>query len=169
MAGSAAALRHVMGHFASSVTVVAALVDGIGHAMTATAVCSVSLEPPLVLVCVGKDSRFHPAVLRAGTWALSILSDVQGPYARHFARKGRDLLTQFDAVPHRAAPVSGAPVLDGSLAWLDLRTYAAYDAGDHTILVGEVLAASDESVTGVPLTYYAGAYSDAPAAEAGRE
>lgn len=160
-AGSAAALRHVMGHFASGVTVVSTVTDGVPHAMTATAVCSVSLEPPLVLVCVGKASRLHPLILATGAWTLCILSDTQGRDARHFARKGRDLQAQFEDVAYRSAPFSGAPVLAGSLAWLDLRSYATHDAGDHTIVVGEVVAASDESVTGAPLTYYAGAFSDA--------
>jgi flavin reductase len=63
--GSPDALRHVMGHFASGVTIATALYHGIKHAMTATAVCSVSLEPPLVLVCVSKSSRFHGAITKA--------------------------------------------------------------------------------------------------------
>lgn len=59
-----------MSHFASGVTVATARVDGVAHAMTATAVCAVSLEPPLVLVCVGHRSRFHAAILRAEGWAI---------------------------------------------------------------------------------------------------
>jgi flavin reductase len=157
--GSAAALRHVMGHFVSGVTVAAALLDGVPHAMTATAVCSVSLDPPLVLLCVGRTTRFHQAVLSTGEWTLSILADHQQQVARHFSTKGRDLLSQFDAVPHRPAPVSQAPILTGCLAWLDLRTSATHDGGDHTIVVGEVLAASEKSVIGSPLTYYQGSYS----------
>ena len=68
-----------MGHFSSSVTVVTAISGGQAHAMTATAVSSVSLEPPLILVCVGHASRFHDAVLAAGSWAVSILD--RGPGA----------------------------------------------------------------------------------------
>ena len=84
--GSPAALRHVMGHFASGVTIATAMADQTAHGMTATAVCSVSLEPPLVLLCVGRTSRFHPAVLAAGGWALSILAGDQesgGPALLH--------------------------------------------------------------------------------------
>ncbi len=160
--GTAAALRRAMGQFASSVTVVATVADGVAHALTATAVCSVSLEPPLVLVCVGKTSRFHAAVVATGRWTLSILAADQGGVARHFATSGRDLATQFDRVPHHPAPVSGAPVLVDSLAWLDLRTWSTQDAGDHTIVVGEVLAASAELATTPPLTYLRGTFSDEP-------
>ena len=96
VSGSADALRHVMGHFASGVTIATALHHGIKHAMTATAVCSVSLEPPLVLVCVSKSSRFHGAISKAKNWCLSLLTVDQEALARHFANRGRDLLSQFD-------------------------------------------------------------------------
>ena len=79
MPGSADALRHVMGRFASGVTVVTALRDGIKHAMTATAVSSVSLEPPLILVCVSKTSRFHTAIMRGRRLGVSLLG--RGPGA----------------------------------------------------------------------------------------
>jgi flavin reductase (DIM6/NTAB) family NADH-FMN oxidoreductase RutF len=164
VAGSAEALRHVMGHFASGVTIVTAVLDGVRHAMTATAVCSVSLEPPLILVCVSKVSRFHAAITDAEAWAVSLLAAGQDPIARHFANRGRDLVTQFDLVPHRLAPYSRAPLIDGALAWLDCTTFATHDGGDHTIVVGEVIAASgmsevDDPATAGPLTYYSGSYS----------
>jgi flavin reductase (DIM6/NTAB) family NADH-FMN oxidoreductase RutF len=159
MPGSAAVLRHVMGHFVSGVSVATTVLDGVAHALTATAVSSVSLHPPLVLLCVGRSSRFHSAVTTTGEWALSVLAADQSHLARHFSVKGRDLLSQFDAVPHAPAPASKAPVLTGCLAWLDLRTWAAYDGGDHTIVVGEVVAGSEESPIGGPLTYYQGSYS----------
>ena len=96
--GSSDALRHVMGHFASGVTIATALHHGVKHAMTATAVCSVSLEPPLVLVCVSKSSRFHGAITKAKYWCLSLLTVDQEGLARHFSNRGRDLLSQFDGV-----------------------------------------------------------------------
>jgi len=164
VAGSPEALRHVMGHFASGVTIVTALRDGVRHGMTATAVCSVSLEPPLVLVCVSKQSRFHAAISEAEAWCMSLLAADQEPLARHFSNRGRDLLTQFDHVPHQPAEVSGAPRLDGALAWLECTTYAQHDGGDHTIVVGQVVRASgwaphDEQNSPTPLTYYRGTYS----------
>lgn len=148
-----------MGHFASSVTVVTALAGGHAHAMTATAVSSVSLEPPLLLVCVGHASRFHAAVLAAGSWAVSILTAAQEPLARHFSRSGRPLATQFDGISHFPAPSSGAPVLTDCLVWLDCRTHGVYDGGDHSILVGRLMAASRQAALAAPLTYYRGSYS----------
>lgn len=162
--GSPDALRHVMGHFASGVTVATALHHGIKHAMTATAVCSVSLEPPMVLVCVSKSSRFHGAAIHAENWCLSLLTVDQEPLARHFSNRGRDLLSQFDNVPHTPSPLSGTPLLDGSLAWLECTTYGVHDGGDHTIMVGEIVRASglpsdDDPDAPAPLTYYRGTYS----------
>ncbi len=158
---SAEALRRVMADFASGVTIVTTRWQDVAHAMTATAFCSVSLDPPLVLVCVSRASRFHPAVTGAGQWAVSLLSQDQESVARHFANSGRDLRTQFDAVAHHPAPVSGAPVIDGALGWLECRTHAAYDGGDHTILVGRVLQTSEHPLDARPLTYHRGTYSPA--------
>jgi flavin reductase (DIM6/NTAB) family NADH-FMN oxidoreductase RutF len=161
--GSAEALRHVMGQFASGVTIVTAVRDGVRHAMTATAVCSVSLNPPLILVCVSKASRFHAAITETEAWAVSLLAAGQEAIARHFANRGRDLGTQFDRVPHSLAPASRAPLIDGALAWLDCTTFATHDGGDHTIVVGQVVRASRtgelEDPGAPPLTYFRGAYS----------
>ena len=164
VAGSADALRHVMGHFASGVTIATALHLGIKHAMTATAVCSVSLEPPLVLVCVSKSSRFHGAITKASYWCLSLLTVDQEALARHFSNRGRDLLSQFDDVPHTPSRLSGTPLIDDALSWLECTTYGINDGGDHTIVVGQVARASglpsdDDPNARPPLTYYRGAYS----------
>jgi flavin reductase (DIM6/NTAB) family NADH-FMN oxidoreductase RutF len=164
VAGSADALRHVMGHFASGVTVVTALRHGVKHAMTATAVSSVSLVPPLILVCVSRSSRFHTAIMEADTWCVSLLTAEQEPLARHFSNRGRDLLTQFDGVAHTPAPASGTPLIDGALAWMECVTYGRHDGGDHTIVVGELVHASGPATLEgpgrkAPLTYYQGTYS----------
>ncbi|HEY5981286.1 MAG TPA: flavin reductase family protein, partial [Microlunatus sp.] len=114
---------------------------------------------------------FHTPVTAAGAWAVSVLAREQGPLARRFAAHGRAYSTQFDDVATSTAP-SGAPVLDGSLVWLDCRTAAQHDAGDHTIVVGEVVHTSplsgpditgDESSRRDPLTYYRSTFSDVPA------
>jgi len=110
------------------------------------------------LVCVSKSSRFHGAVLGGTNWAVSLLAADQEPLARHFAHRGRDLVTQFEAMEHVPAPHSGAPVLMGALGWLDCVTEAEHDAGDHTIVVGRVLATGRDSMVNAPLTYYRGAY-----------
>lgn len=164
IAGSAEALRQVMTQFASGVTVVTALRQGVKHAMTATAVSSVSLVPPLILVCVSRSSRFHAAIMDADAWCVSLLSADQEPVARHFANRGRDLLTQFDHVPFTPSPGSGTPLVDGALAWMECVTYGRHDGGDHTIVVGELVNASGpvpHTAVGrrSPLTYYQGSYS----------
>jgi flavin reductase len=164
VAGSADALRQVMGQFCSGVTVVTALRDGIKHAMTATAVSSVSLVPPLILVCVSRTSRFHEAITEADAWCVSLLNADQERLARHFANRGRDLLSQFDDVPYTQSPMSGTPLIDGALAWAECVTYAQYDGGDHTIVVGELIHASgapshDGHGQQIPLSYYQGTYS----------
>jgi flavin reductase len=162
--GSADALRHVMGHFSSGVAIATALHHGIKHAMTATAVCSVSLDPPLVLVCVSKSSRFHAAITKAKYWCLSLLTVDQEGLARHFSNRGRDLLSQFDRVAHTPSPFSGTPLIDSALGWLECTTYGMHDGGDHTIVVGQITRASglpsdDDPNARPPLTYYRGAYS----------
>ncbi len=162
--GSPDALRHVMGHFASGVTIATALHRGIKHAMTATAVCAVSLDPPLVLVCVSKSSRFHRAITETDNWCLSLLTVDQEQMAWHFSNRGRDLLSQFDDVPHTPSPLSGTPLIDDALAWAECTTYGMHDGGDHTIVVGEIVRASglpsdDDPNARPPLTYYRGAYS----------
>ena len=158
--GSGDALRHVMGAFLSGVTVVSTVWQDVAHAMTATAFSALSLDPPLVLVCVSKSSRFHAAVLGAGRWAVSLLRNDQEPIARHFSNRGRDLKTQFDRFEHRSAPASRAPLIAGAHAWLDCDTYATYDGGDHTIVLGLVVRASQEEPSGRPLAYYRGSYFD---------
>ncbi len=155
----AEALRSVMAEFAAGVTVVTSRWQGVPHAMTATAFSSVSLVPPLVLVCVGKRSRFYQAVTSAGVWAVSILSSDQVELARHFSHSGRDLMTQFEGVPHVLAPHSRSPVLLGAQAWMDCVTYAEHDGGDHTIVVGQVVATGRDSGATRPLTYHRGTYS----------
>jgi flavin reductase (DIM6/NTAB) family NADH-FMN oxidoreductase RutF len=157
-----AAFRRTMADFAAGVTIVTTTWQGMAHAMTATAFCSVSLNPPLVLVCVSKASRFHQAVLATDGWAVSFLSHGQEGLARHFANRGRDLATQFDSVPHTSATLTAAPLIDGALAWLECATYGRHDGGDHTILVGQVLRTIERAGGRQPLTYYQGTYSSDP-------
>lgn len=148
-----------MADFASGVTVVTTRWESVAHAMTATAFCSVSLDPPLVLVCVSRTSRFHQAVTSADVWAVSLLSHDQEPVARHFADRGRHLITQFDSVGHRELPGVHVPVIDGALAWVLCTTHAQHDGGDHTIVVGRVQDTSETAESARPLTYYRGTYS----------
>ena len=150
--------RRVAGHFASGIVVVTASVGGTGHAMTVTAFTSVSLAPLRVLFCAEKIARFHDAVLAAGTWAVSVLGEDSEKTSRWLATRGRPLAGQLDSIGHHAGPATGAPILDDALAAMECRTTAVYDGGDHSIVVGEVLAISEPHPAGSPLIYYAGRY-----------
>jgi flavin reductase len=166
------AFRRATGQFATGIVVIAATVDGVTHAMTVNAFTSVSLEPLLVLACVEKAARFHDAVLAAGSWAISVLSQDAEKTARWLATRGRPLEGQLDQHPHHLGAATGAPILDDALSALECRTYAVHDGGDHSILVGEVLAvfASPAADLPGPLIYHAGRYRrlSRPLAQRGR-
>jgi flavin reductase (DIM6/NTAB) family NADH-FMN oxidoreductase RutF len=153
-----AAFRRSAGRFASGIVVVSTSLDGVSHAMTATAFNAVSLDPPLVLVCAEKVARFHDAVLATGAWAVSVLGDESEKAAAWLATRGRPLEGQLDAFRHHAGPVTGAAILDDALTAMECRTTAVHDAGDHSIVVGEVLAVTAPRADGGPLLYYAGRY-----------
>jgi flavin reductase (DIM6/NTAB) family NADH-FMN oxidoreductase RutF len=153
-----AAFRRSAGRLPSGIVVVSTSLDGASHAMTATAFNAVSLDPPLVLVCVEKIARFHDAVLATGTWAVSVLGDESEKAAAWLATRGRPLEGQLDAFRHHAGPVTGAPILDDALTAMECRTTAVHDGGDHSIVVGEVLAVTEPRGDGAPLLYYAGRY-----------
>lgn len=154
------AFRRSVGQFATGVTVVTTVAGGLDHAMTASAFSSVSLEPPLVLVCVDKDARFHDAVVENGTWAVSFLSLAQRRAAGWFAEKGRPLVGQFDRFPHRRGAVTGAALLEGALGWMECRTTAIYDGGDHDIVLGEVTGVQVGDRDAAPLLYFRGHYRE---------
>jgi flavin reductase (DIM6/NTAB) family NADH-FMN oxidoreductase RutF len=146
-------LRRVMGHFATGVTVVTTH-DGAGrcYGLTANAVCSVSLDPPLILVCVDKRAESHPAFGLSQAFVVNILAAGQEEMSRHFAVSGGD---KFVDLPCRNGG-TGAPILDGALAHVECRVVATYDAGDHTIYIGEVESA--EGREGHPLLFFRGKY-----------
>ncbi len=146
--------RAVMARFATGVCVVTCVQDGFDHAMTANSFTSVSLEPPLVLVCVENDSRFHEAISAVGTWAVSVLDESQKGRARWFATRGRPLVGQFDSTPTTRSSITGSLLLDGALVTLECRTAAVHPAGDHDIVVGEVLGLRTQRPDGQPLVYF---------------
>lgn len=127
--------------------------NGAPRGLTANAVASVSLDPPLVLACVEHGADTHDCIERAGAFAISILGADDEVYARRFADYPAD--RKFNGIAYRAE-VTGAPVLDEALAWVDCRLWATYDGGDHTIFVGEVVAGDAED--GSPLLYFRGGY-----------
>jgi flavin reductase (DIM6/NTAB) family NADH-FMN oxidoreductase RutF len=152
------AYRRVAGRFASGIVVVSTSLDGIGHAMTVTAFTSVSLDPLLVLFCAEKIARFHDAVLATGIWAVSVLTEDAEKTARWLATRGRPLAGQLDAFRHHPGARTGAPILDDALAAMECRTTGVHDGGDHTIVVGEVLAVTEPRAGAGPLLYYASQY-----------
>jgi flavin reductase (DIM6/NTAB) family NADH-FMN oxidoreductase RutF len=153
------AFRGALGRYGSGVTVVTTVVDGEDHAITVSAFTSVSLEPPLVLVCIDKTARFHEAVLRSGRWALSIINESGQDAATWFALRGRPLDGQLEKVTYRRGEFSGAGLLDDAIAWLECRTWRTYDGGDHTIVVGEVVTAEVDEGVDDPLLYYRSHYA----------
>ena len=153
------AFRRAAGRFASGIVVVSTSLDGIGHAMTVTAFASLSLDPLRVLFCAEKIARFHDAVLATGTWAVSVLTEDAEKTARWLATRGRPLAGQLDAFRHHPGAQTGAPILDDALAAMECRTTAVHDGGDHSIVVGEVLAVTEPRADAAgPLLYYAGQY-----------
>ena len=152
-----AAFRQALARFASGVTVVTTLVDGVDHAMTASAFTSVSLDPPQVLVCSHHTSRFHDAVMQSGHWGVSILAESGRKASAWFAHRGRPLEGQLDDIAHHRGG-SGVALLDESLAWLECRTTQAVRAGDHSVLIGTVTSASVRDGEDAPLLYYRSHY-----------
>jgi flavin reductase (DIM6/NTAB) family NADH-FMN oxidoreductase RutF len=151
-------LRQVMGRFATGVCVVTTLTGGHDHAMTADTLTSVSLDPLLVLVCVQRDSRFHDAVLDARVFGASILGAEQRAVSDWLATPGRPLHGQLDRVPHQHGPLTGVALIDGSLGMLECRVRDIHPAGDHSIVVGEVVGLWLPDDTSAALVHYRGGY-----------
>jgi flavin reductase (DIM6/NTAB) family NADH-FMN oxidoreductase RutF len=153
-----AAYRQAAGRFATGIMVVSTQLAAIPHIMTVNAFTSVSLDPLRVLFCAEKIARFHDAVLATGTWAVSVLDEDAEKLSRWLATRGRPLEDQLEGVPYRPGPVTGAPILDGALSALECRTTAVHDGGDHSIVVGEVLAATTLRPHQQPLVFFGGRY-----------
>lgn len=150
------ALRQAMARFATGVTVVLSELDGEVHGMTANAVTSVSLDPPLLLVCVGKTRRIHGVLERAGGFTVNVLAEDQEVLSRYFAGQ-RDLLGP-DGVPLDRGRGTAHPVLAGCLAWLECTVAGTYPGGDHTIFLGQVERAG-WSEEGRPLLFFRSRYA----------
>ncbi len=149
-----AEFRRILGHWGTGVAVVSTLRgDGRPWGLTANAFASVSLVPPLVLVCVDLTSDTHADLRAAGVFAVSVLAADQERLARRFAdTRERE---KFQGVAWRGE-ATGAPVLEDAVAWVDCRVWAEYPAGDHTIFVGQVV--DGDAGDRPPLLYYRGGY-----------
>lgn len=147
-------LRAALGCFATGVTVVTCLNgDGEPAGLTVNSFTSVSLDPPLLLVCVAKDAASAVPLSEAPNFAINVLQTGQQPASIRFSTRDQD---RFGATPW-ACGEAGAPILGDSLGVFECERFAVYDGGDHHILVGRVVKASfDASLD--PLLYFRGSY-----------
>lgn len=145
--------RHVLGHFATGVAVITATTPSGPVGMAVSSFTSVSLEPPLVAFLPDKSSTSWPKIRGAGLFCVNILSAGQEELCARFARKGID---KFAGVPWRAAP-SGAPIIEGGMAWIDCELTQTFESGDHFIAIGRVVQL-EAAEYGVPLVFFQGGY-----------
>ncbi|MER3456838.1 MAG: flavin reductase [candidate division GAL15 bacterium] len=143
-----------MGLFATGVTVVTASAGDHTHAMTANAVMSVSLDPLLVCVCVGRQARMNRFLEEAGGFVLNILSEHQESLSRYFA----GMWQPPEPPPYRFVPWVSGPRLEGALASVGCSVYQILEAGDHRLFLGQVLALHRGEGPLRPLVFFAGGY-----------
>jgi flavin reductase (DIM6/NTAB) family NADH-FMN oxidoreductase RutF len=146
--------RQALGHFASGVTVVTTAHDGHLYGMTVSSFASLSLKPPLILICVENALTTRTAISESGQFAVNILEKRQEHLSRRFATRDND---KFVGVAWHSSRF-GLPVLEGALAVIECQLRDTFSGGDHTIFVGEVLDA--EIGQGSPLLYYRRGYHE---------
>lgn len=147
-----ARFREVIGHFTTGVAVITARHAGQDHGMTASAVASVSLEPPMLLVCANMRAPTQAAIVAAGAFTVNILGEGQGAIAQRFARP---LADKFAGLSYRHGSL-GPPLLDEALAWIECEVTESVVGGTHRVLLGTVRDAHVEA--GTPLAYYRGRF-----------
>lgn len=150
-----AEFKSVLSRWASGVSVVTTSDDGLLYGLTVSSFSSLSLEPPLVLVCLHNENRMPDMIRRSGGFAVSILGDDQVEASNYFARPGREPTTDFTEICG-AWSSTGQPVVDGALAWMACKVYSLIPQGDHTIVIGEVVETQVRE--GRPLLYFDRAY-----------
>lgn len=149
-----ARFKLAMSHFASGVTVVTTEHEGRPYGMTVASFASLSLNPPLVLICIEKNVKTHDAIDAAGVFGVSMLAQSQAAVSNRFASKSEDKFT--DAAIHRGS--LGVPLIDGAICTLECRITDRLPGGDHTIFVGEVLHSETEE--SAPLIYFRSGYRE---------
>ena len=149
--------RSLIGQFATGVTVVTTNVDGRLHGMTANAVCSLSLEPLQLLVCVDRESNCHEQMQRAEAFGLSILAFDQEEISNTFARTTAPVTGSLLGVAFRQGSL-GEPLIENALAHLECRIAERIDGGDHIIVIGDVVA-GELLREAEPLLFYGGRYA----------
>jgi len=150
-----ARFRQVLGHFPTGVTVITAATPGGPAGLAVGSFFSVSLDPPLVAFCAGKTSTSYPKIAEAGHFVVNVLADDQEDVSRVFASKGTD---KFAGIGYHRATNTGAPVIDGVLAWLGCDIHDVHEAGDHWIVLG-LVHEMEIAHEGTPLVFFRGGYS----------
>ena len=154
---AAAEFRHAMGHFATGVTIVTSVgPDGEPVGTTANAVTSLSLDPPLILVCFDRTSVTLEAIVTHGAFAVNVLGARQEHLSTNFARRG--LAAAWDGVRHRRGR-TGSPRLDDVLASLECTVEHRISGGDHEIVIGRVTDVETSPAGGAPLLFWRGGYA----------
>jgi 3-hydroxy-9,10-secoandrosta-1,3,5(10)-triene-9,17-dione monooxygenase reductase component len=146
--------RNALGQFCTGVVIATGCMDGEPAGFAAQSFSSVSLDPPLILLCPAKTSSSWPRLRRAGSFCINILAADQKPVCDVFARSGID---KFAALPWRPG-VTGSPILEDVLGYVECDLHAEHDAGDHTIVVGLVRDFRIIDPEGLPLLFFRGAY-----------
>ncbi len=149
------AFRRTLGHLATGVTILTTRTEDGIHGMTANAVVSVSLNPPLVLICLDRRARMANYVERSGRFGINLLREEQAPISRYFARSWR--LPQ--PPEHHFEEWAGVPYLPGSLGALSCRVTEQIDGGDHLVILARVVGLRLDEPTGNPLLFYRGKYA----------
>lgn len=148
------AFRAVMGRFASGVTIVTATdASGNDHGMTVSAFASVSLDPPLMVMCINHTASMHDILASSDYFAVNILASTQEAIARRFADTGAQ---RFEGIGYSRGE-NGVPILDDVLACIECKRVSSTVAGDHTVIVGETVATSMRDAR--PLLYYRGGFA----------
>jgi flavin reductase (DIM6/NTAB) family NADH-FMN oxidoreductase RutF len=149
--------RDALGSFATGITVITTMGSEHPYGMTANAFSSVSLDPPLVLVCVIKGTEGAETIEKNGVFAVNVLAADQEPISRYFASKDRPRGWEgFKQISHSTA-ASGSPIIDGTTCFFDCRLHASHEAGDHVVFIGEVMAIGTNADV-MPILFHRGKY-----------
>lgn len=146
--------RRVLGHYASGITVVTAVVDGQAVGMTCQSFFSLSMDPPLIAFAPSKSSRSYADIRQSKSFCINVLSEGQRHISNSFARSNSD---KFEGVDWKTGK-TGSPILLKVLSWIDCEFEAEHDAGDHYLVIGRVVEMS--ATEQKPLLYFQGKYAE---------
>jgi len=149
-----AQFKHALSHFASGITIVTTEHEGTDYGLTVASFASLSLSPPLVLVCISKSSSSHEPIVESGKFGVSILASDQEAVSGRFASRGGDKFAGLDV----RRGTLGIPLIGNALATLECRVTNQVVGGDHSIFIGEVV--DTQTREGAPLLYFRAAYRE---------